>query len=329
MMRVLVAVLATAHSALAALPPGPGPWTQEKMLQPVPGAARALTEDGWKTGKLCDVSKPPYSAKSNMNATAILTKAIEDCGDLPGGGTVLVPSGLTLLTGSLFMKSNLTLRVESGATLLGTATGSTKTPQSIGDAPIVWARRNAIMTDAHAGFINGGRCLQKAPYQSAAHPDGCVQWSKLENVVIEGGGMLDADGSDWYLVWGKDKANNNNARPMMLDLMWVDGLTIRDMAIRRPGYWTVHPTFSNNVRVTNNSIITTGSNTDGCDPDSTWNVYIAGNHFSTGDDCIAIKAGRDWSGRLVNISTQNVLAEANFFEKGHGVSIGSETSGVS
>ncbi len=41
----------------------------------------------------------------------------------------------------------------------------------------------------------------------------------------------------------------------------------------------------------------------------------------------AIKAGRDWSGRMVNISTQNVLAERNFYLKGHGVSIGSETSG--
>ena len=51
------------------------------------------------------------------------------------------------------------------------------------------------------------------------------------------------------------------------------------------------------------------------------------NTFSTGDDCIAIKAGRDWSGRQVNISTQNVLAERNAFLKGHGVSIGSETSG--
>ena len=61
--------------------------------------------------------------------------------------------------------------------------------------------------------------------------------------------------------------------------------------IRRPGYWTVHPTFSNNVRVTGNSIVTYGSNTDGCDPDSSWNVYIAENTFSTGDDCIAIKAG--------------------------------------
>ena len=114
---------------------------------------------------------------------------------------------------------------------------------------------------------------------------------------------------------------------MMLDLLWVDGLTIRDMEIRRPGYWTVHPTFSNNVRVTGNTIVTEGHNTDGCDPDSSWNVYIEGNTFSTGDDCIAIKAGKDWSGRKVNISTQNVLVERNVFKQGHGVSIGSETSG--
>ena len=94
MMRVLVAVLATAHSALAALPPGPGPWTQEKMLQPVPGAARALTEDGWKTGKLCDVSKPPWSAQNGTNATAALQNAINSCGDLPGGGTGVHRRGL-------------------------------------------------------------------------------------------------------------------------------------------------------------------------------------------------------------------------------------------
>lgn len=109
-------------------------------------------------------------------------------------------------------------------------------------------------------------------------------------------------------------------------------MTVRDLTITRPGYWTVHPTFSNNVRVVGNTINTwnvfhAGSNTDGVDPDSAWNVYIANNTFSTGDDCIAIKAGRDFSGRMVNISTQNVLAEDNNFLKGHGVSIGSETSG--
>ena len=62
------------------------------MLQPVPGAPRALTADGWKAGKLCDVSKAPYSATNGSNATAALSAAIADCGGRPEGGTVLVPS---------------------------------------------------------------------------------------------------------------------------------------------------------------------------------------------------------------------------------------------
>ena len=196
--------------------------------------------------------------------------------------------------------------------------------QSINDAPMVYTRRNSLMVWAHAGMINGGRCIKmKDPLVGW---DDCAVWSTLQNVVIEGGGTLDADGSDWYLKWGPN-GTKSNQRPMMLDLLWIDGLTLRDLSIRRPGYWTVHPTFSNNVLVANNSIITTGQNTDGCDPDSSWNVLIEGNTFSTGDDCIAIKAGRDWSGRMVNISTVNVLATGNHFRQGHGVSIGSETSG--
>ena len=76
--------------ATASLPPGPGPFSQTKLQQPVPGAQRALKFNGFMYGKMCDVSKPPYSAKSGANATAILARAIEDCGGLPGGGTVLI-----------------------------------------------------------------------------------------------------------------------------------------------------------------------------------------------------------------------------------------------
>ena len=123
---------------------GPGPFGSSLWPQPVPGAQRGLTADGWKTaraallrrtcaprgwrvrrreksptcqinafsqsvtalhcgsqGKLCDVSKAPYSAVNGTNATAALQAAIDDCGDLPGeGGTVLVPSPLKLLTGA-------------------------------------------------------------------------------------------------------------------------------------------------------------------------------------------------------------------------------------
>ena len=84
------------------------------------------------------------------------------------------------------MRSNLTLRVEAGATLLSTATGSGATAASIADAPVVYARRNCLMTPAHAGLVNGGRCIRlKDPLVGW---DDCAEWEKLENVVIEGGG---------------------------------------------------------------------------------------------------------------------------------------------
>lgn len=186
-----VAVIRTLTCAL----PGPGPFGSVLLPQPVVGAPRASTPDGWKSGKLCDVTKPPYSATNGSNATANLQQAINDCGDRPEGGTVLVPSGITLFTASLFLRSNLTLRVEPESTLLGTATGSTKTPESINDAPIVYARRNALMTPAHAGLLNGGVCIKKK--DPLVGWDDCAEWTKLENVVIEGGGTLDADASDW------------------------------------------------------------------------------------------------------------------------------------
>ena len=112
-----------------ALPPGPGPFGSIKLPQPVSGAARAISDDGWKRGNLCDVSAPPWSAQNGTNATSILQAAIDACGDLPAGGTVLIPAPLTLRSASLFLRSNLTFRLERGATLLGTATGSTCGPR--------------------------------------------------------------------------------------------------------------------------------------------------------------------------------------------------------
>jgi hypothetical protein len=219
-------LFSTVALALGALPPGPGPFGTDLLPQPVYGAPRGGTPDGWKQGKLCDVSKAPYLASSGTNATAALQQAIADCGNLPGGGTVLVPAPLTLLTASLWMQSNLTLRVEEGATLLGTATGTGDTAASIDDAPLVYTRRNALMVTARAGLINGGRCVQvransikaarcNSPAMfahdvSLSHRvqykdplvgwDDCDEWSKLENVVIEGGGTLDANGMDWWVV---------------------------------------------------------------------------------------------------------------------------------
>lgn len=165
---------------------------------------------------------------------------------------------------------------------------------------MTYTRSGSIMTTAHAALLNGGKCLQmKDPLVGW---DDCAEWSTLENVVIEGGGTINGNGDQWWqqCVPTCPDGTDTNQRPTLFGLLWVDGLTIRDMIIRHPAYWTIHPTFSNNVRITGNDIWTNGHGTDGLDPDSSWNIYIAKNSFYTRDDCIALKAGRDWYAHIMS-----------------------------
>ena len=179
---------------------------------------------------------------------------------------------MELTTGSVFLRSNLTLRVEPNATLRGST--------ALGDYERVYTRREAVMTEAYAGLLNGARCAKlKDPLVGW---DDCAAWATLENVCVEGGGAVDGDGAFWFDL------EASRERSMLLDLLWIRGLTVRDLHITRPGFWTIHPTFCDDVRVTGNTVATAaaegyaGRNTDGCDPDSSWNVYVADNVFETG-----------------------------------------------
>ena len=233
---LLAAAAAAAGPELtsAALPPGGAPFSSAVLPQPVPGAARAASAAGWRLGALCDLSRPPYSAANGSNATAALQRAIDDCGGLAGGGTVLIPRWLSLLTASLWLRSNLTLRVEGRLTSTATGAGLPGSP-SIEDAPLVYTRRNSLMVTARAGMLNAGRCARARAVATGG--DDCAEWEKLANVVLEGGGTgtLDGDGEAWYRVFSVRDPGAKNLRPMMLDLLWVDGLTVRDLAITRPG----------------------------------------------------------------------------------------------
>ena len=71
-----------------------------------------------------------------------------------------------------------------------------------------------------------------------------------------------------------------------------------------------------------------GPNNDGCDPESSKNVHIKNCYFNTGDDCIAIKSGRNNDGRRVNVPSENIIIQNCVMKEGHGgVVIGSEISG--
>jgi polygalacturonase len=75
-------------------------------------------------------------------------------------------------------------------------------------------------------------------------------------------------------------------------------------------------------------VVSEGPNNDGCDPESSEDVLIEGALFDTGDDCIALKSGRNADGRRIGVPVQNVVIRGCQMRAGHGgVTIGSEISG--
>jgi len=103
----------------------------------------------------------------------------------------------------------------------------------------------------------------------------------------------------------------------------IDGVTIVNSPM-----WEIHPVLCQNVTVRNVSIRSHGPNNDGCDPESCRDVLIDGCTFDTGDDCIALKSGRNDDGRRVNVPIENVIVRNCTMKDGHGgVVIGSEISG--
>src|SRR5690606_8932553 len=103
---------------------------------------------------------------------------------------------------------------------------------------------------------------------------------------------------------------------------------ISDVTIERAPFWLIHPLLSENIIVRGVTMESHGPNNDGCDPESCKNVLIEDCFFNTGDDCIAIKSGRNNDGRRWNIPCENIIVRNCTMKNGHGgVVIGSEITG--
>ena len=72
---LLVTSMVAGYRTEGATPPGLGPFGSVVLPQPVPGAARGFAHGGWRTGKLCNMSAPPFMALNNSNATVKATPA--------------------------------------------------------------------------------------------------------------------------------------------------------------------------------------------------------------------------------------------------------------
>jgi len=264
-----------------------------------------------------------YGAAGNgtTDCTAAFSNAIAAC-NAAGGGRVVVPAG-TFLTGAIHLLSNVNLYVAVGGKILFSTD-----PNAF--LPVVFSRYQGIELMNYSPFIYA---------------------FGQTNLAITGPGTIDgqAQNSGWYnwknlltadeqLLWNMASTNRPVAqrvfgsghylRPSMIQPIAGRNLLIEGVTIINSPMWVITPLYFTNVTVRAVTVVNTGPNTDGCDPDSCTDFLIKNCSFSEGDDCIAIKSGRDQDGLRVNRPSRNIVIQNCVFADGHGaITMGSEESG--
>jgi exo-poly-alpha-galacturonosidase len=238
--------------------------------------------------------------------TAAIQQAIDAC---TSGGCVYIPEGL-FLTGALFLKSDMTLYLAEGSTLLGS-----DRPE---DYPVIMCRFEGLEKECYASLINGGT----------------LRDGGLSNVKISGHGRIDGNGSK---LLHNEKEENKGGRGRVICFRNSNNIYIHGITVTHSPAWCVHFIYCEDVSVNNvkiytrtdeNGIVYKGiHNGDGLNPDSSRNVYIFNSMIASQDDCIAIKSGRNEEGRRIGRPSDNIRITNCRFKSGLGVAIGSEMSG--
>jgi polygalacturonase len=269
-----------------------------------------------------------------VDSSDAIRKAIEACSG-EGGGRVVVPAG-NYLSGPIYLKSNVNLHLEKGATILF----STNPADYL---PVVYTRWEGVELMNYSPLIYA---------------------FEEKNIAVTGEGTLDgqANGSNWWPWKGNTKygwkagtpnqndddkraalfgmAENNvpvsermfgegyYLRPQFVQPYRCENVLIEGVTIINSPMWILNPVLCTNVTIQKVTIESQGPNSDGCDPESCKNVLIKDCYFNTGDDCIAIKSGRNADGRRINVPSENIVIQGCTMANGHGgVVIGSEISG--
>ncbi len=275
-----------------------------------------------------DVTKPPYNAVGDgktFNREA-LQKAFDDCTE---NDYIYIPKGV-YLTGGLKLHSNSELYVEKGATIQGTADHNDYLPK-------IWSRFEGTELYCYQSLINMGDLNRNDGYN-------CT------NVIIRGGGQIKGGGGalrkdiiETEQVLLKDYIESlgekikecetpvtipGRARGRLVNMSNCQNIVLSNIDFFEGPAWNIHFIYSDNIVTNRCSITSKGiSNGDGWNPDSSTNCTVFDCTFNTGDDCIAIKSGKNPEGNIINRPTKNIrIFDINVL-CGHAVALGSEMSG--
>ncbi len=292
-------------------------------------------KDGWENaGNIVKSIVVPSFPDRECNITAFgavgdgktdclpaIKKAIDKC-NLEGGGSVVIPKGDFLVRGPIHLKSHVNLHLNEGAVIRFSSSPDDYLP--------------AVLTR-----WEGTECYNYSPF---------IYAFGVTDIAITGKGTIDGNAKDTFATWKPDQKKDQRLlrkmgndlipvnervfgkghylRPVMIQPYACKNILIDGVKIIDSPFWEINPVLCYNVTVRNVKITSRNLNNDGCDPEGSVNVLIENCEFNTGDDAVAIKAGRDQDGWRIGQATENVvIRNCVFNSKANGLCIGSEMSG--
>jgi polygalacturonase len=268
----------------------------------------------------------------SSDASEAIALAVEAC-SAAGGGRVVVGEGV-YLTGPIHLRSNVNLHVAENATLRFSRDTEQYLPavftrwegmELMNYSPLIYAFEQENIAVTGAGTLDGNADErfwwpwkgQEEHGWVAGEPEQSDARNRLQ-VMVEAGLPVKE-----RLFGDGDYLRPSFVQPYRCRNILVEGVTIVNSPM-----WEIHPVLCTNVSVRGVRVETHGPNNDGCNPESCRDVLIEDCYFDTGDDCIALKSGRNADGRRLDTPVENVIIQNCTMRDGHGgVVIGSEISG--
>ena len=252
-----------------------------------------------------------------------------------GGGKVIIPKG-TWNTGAIELKSHVNLVLEEGATLhfafepklYPLVRTSWEGLACWNYSPCIYAYKSTDIAITGKGIIDGGGNNDTFWQWNGSPRFGYKEGVTKESQKLGSRSKLLKMAEDGVPFDERKFGMSYGLRPQLVNMVHCERILIKDVKMINSPFWVIHPLLSKNITVDGVYVWNEGPNGDGCDPEACENVLIQNCVFHTGDDCIAIKSGRNNDGRLWNQPSKNIIIRNCKMEDGHGgVVIGSEISG--
>lgn len=282
-----------------------------------------------------DIRNFGAKTQTGFDSSQAIAAAIDAC-HKAGGGRVLVAGG-RYLSGPIHLRSNVNLHIEQGATIAFSTDPKAYLPavftrwegmELMGYSPLIYAYQQTNIAITGAGTLDG-QANRTTWWPWKGNNFSSVDWG-IPGVPTQEAARnkLMQDMENNVPVAQRIYAEGAYLRPPFIQPYACKNVLIEGVTVTNAPFWLLHPVLCNNVTIDGVKLTSLGPNSDGCDPESCTNVVIKNCLFDTGDDCIAIKSGRNADGRRINTPSENILISNCHMKNGHGgVVIGSEISG--